>query len=79
MVLLILLSINNWFKSVDVGACEYINKSKMKMEFEDQLHTEHSKHVCVFLVMHGHIYCSLACKSSVRIISLGMTTDVSDN
>ena len=28
---------------VDVGACEYINKIKIKMEFEDQLHTEHSK------------------------------------
>ena len=28
---------------LDVGACEFINKSKIKMEFEDQLHTEHSE------------------------------------
>lgn len=28
---------------LDVGACEHINSSKMKMDFEDQLHTEHSK------------------------------------
>jgi len=29
--------------AADVGACEYINSTKTKGDFEDVLHTEHSK------------------------------------